>query len=93
VLVEKFRADLRALCTLIEDMTIENQVYFDAILDAGGINIPSLKDQVKDAQSDPVRRKQVHEQYSEMWAAVEASGNAALSQALLEDLPQTDKPN
>ena len=93
MLVEKFRADLRALCTLIEDMTIENQVYFDAILDAGGINIPSLKDQVKDAQSDPVRRKQVHEQYSEMWAAVEASGNAALSQALLEDLPQTDKPN
>jgi hypothetical protein len=93
MLVEKFKADLRALCTLIEDLQIQNFVYYDAILEVGGINLPALEDRVKEAHGDPVKRKQVHEMYSQMWEGLETSGNAALAQALLEDLPQTDKPN
>lgn len=93
MLVEKFRADLRAICMLIEDLQIQNFVYYDAILEVGGINLPALEDRVKEAQVDPARRKQVHEMYSQMWEGLEKSGNAALSQALLEDLPPTDKPN
>jgi hypothetical protein len=93
MLVEKFKADLRAICTLIEDVTIENEVYFDTILDAGDVDFQTLKDRVQAAQKDQERRKKVHQMYAEMWSALEVSGVAALFEGLLEDLPPNDTPN
>lgn len=84
---------LRQLCTLVENLAIENQVYFDAILESGSINLPNLEERVNEAQVDPEKRKQVHQMYSEMWKVVEDTGTAAFFEDLLKDLPPTDKPN
>ncbi len=93
MIVEKFKADLRALFTLVENLAIHNFVYFDTILEVGGINLPALEERVQEAQNNPARRQQVHEMYAEMWEGLEKSGNAALFEGILEDLPPTDKPN
>ena len=92
-LLEHFKETLRRICVHIEDLTIENQVCFDRILEVGGINLPDLKERVADAQNDPAKRKEVHEMYSEMWKSLEDSGLNAFFEGLLKDLPPTDKPN
>ncbi|MGB8029529.1 MAG: hypothetical protein WCF30_07665 [Terracidiphilus sp.] len=93
LLLEHFKDTLRKLCTEVENLTIENLVYFDAILESNAINVPTLKEQVAAALLDPKKRKEVHQMYSEMWKAVEDSGLDAFFQGLLQDLPPTDKPN
>lgn len=93
MLLDHFKDTLRKLCTHIENLTIENQVYFDAILERGGINLPTLEERLAEAQLDPEKRKEVHQMYSQMWQALEDDGLNAFFEGLLEDLPPTDKPN
>lgn len=90
---EHFKETLRRFGTVIEDLTIENQVYFAAILESSEINFPTLTEQVAEAKADPERRKQVHQMYSEMWQALEGDGIAAYGEGLLQDLPRTEKLN
>jgi hypothetical protein len=93
MLLDHFKETLRKICTLIEDLTIENQVYFDVILERGGINLPTLEERVVEARLDPKKRDEVHRMYSEMWQALEGGGLDAFFEALLRDLPPTDRPN
>lgn len=91
--LEQFKETLRRLCFEVENLAIENFVYFDAILESGTINIPTLQERVARAQQDPQRGNEVHQMYSEMWKAVEETGKDAFFEDLLKDLPPTDKPN
>lgn len=91
--LDHFRQTIRTLCTAVEDEAIENQVYWQIILDSGIISLPDLKQRVEDAQADPEKRAEVHEMYLEMWKALEETGTDAFFEDLLKDLPPTDKPN
>ncbi len=91
--LEHFKETLRKLCTEVENLTIENFVYYDAILESRSINLPALKERVAQAQLDPKRRKEVHQMYSEMWKAVDGTGTDAFFEDLLKNLPPSGKPN
>ncbi len=91
--LEQFKETLRRLCSLVEDLAIENMVHFDAIIESRTINFPELKERVAEAQADPEKRKEVHQMYWEMWKAVEDTGTDAFFEDLLKSLPPTDKPN
>jgi archaellum component FlaC len=91
--LEHLKETLRKLCMEVENLAIENTVYFDAILESRTINLPNLKERVAEAQLDPVKRKEVRQMYSEMWKAVEDSGTDAFFEGLLKDLPPTGEPN
>lgn len=91
--LEAFLEILRALCVEVENLSIENGVYFDTILESGTINLPTLKERVAAAQADPEKRKEARQVFSLMWKAIEDSGSAAIFEGLLNNLPPTDKPN
>lgn len=91
--IEEFKSILRRLCTEVENLTIENLVYFDAILESGTINLPALKERVAEALLDSERRKDAHQMYSEMWKAVEDTALYAFFEDQLNSLPPTDKLN
>jgi hypothetical protein len=93
ILLEHFKETLRQICVQVENQAIENRVYFDAILERGGINLPNLREKVVQAQADPAIRKEVHMMFSGMWKGLDESGIAAFGEGLLEDLPPTDTPN
>jgi hypothetical protein len=91
--LEQFKETLRRLCIEVENLAIENAVYFDTILASGIIPYEILKEMVAKGLLDEERRKVAHETYSEMWKAVEDSGTGAALEDLLNSLPPTDKPN
>jgi hypothetical protein len=91
--IDHFRQTIRMLCTAVEDEAIENQVYWQIILDSGIISLADLKQRVEDALQDPEKRAAAHKMYSEMWKALEDTGIDAFFEDLLKDLPPTDKPN
>ncbi len=91
--LEHFKQTLRKLCIEVENLSIENGVYFDAILESRTLNLPELKARVEEAQLDPEKRREIHEMYSEMWKAVEDTGTDAFFEGLLKDLPPSGKPN
>jgi hypothetical protein len=91
--LEAFREILRVLCVEVENLSIENSVYFDAILESRTVNLPTLKKRVAEAQADPVKRKEARQAFSPMWQAIEDSGTAAVCEDLLNNLLPTEKPN
>lgn len=84
---------MRKLCTEVEDQSIENAVYFDAILETGTISRADLRHRVKEALRDPKKRAEARKMYSEMWKAVDEAGEGAVFEDLIKNLPPTDKPN
>jgi hypothetical protein len=90
---EKIKLTLIQLFTMIEDSAIENDIYFDAILETNRINLPDLKRRVEEAQLDPERRKEVRARYSGMWQSIETLGIDACALELLRNLPPSEKPN
>jgi hypothetical protein len=91
--LELLRATLRQLFKEIEDAAIENDVYFDAILESGSINLPDLKERVTQAQADLEKRNEVQARFSEMRQAIETAGIHAYAEDLLQNLPPSGKPN
>lgn len=91
--LEAFREILRSLCVEVENLSIENSVYFDAILESRTISLPALREKVAQAQLDPGKRKEARQAFSGMWKAIEDSGSAAVFENLLDNLPPTGKPN
>jgi hypothetical protein len=91
--LETFREILRLLCIEVENLSIENSVCFDAILETGKINLPTLEQRVAEAQLDPAKRQEARQAFSGMWKAIEDSGTVAVFEDLLNNLPPTDKPN
>jgi len=91
--IEKLKQTLHQICTEIENQSIENDVYYEAILDSRSINLPDLKQRVDAAIADPERRKTAQQRYAEMRLAIsDAALNAAFSD-LLANLPENQKPN
>ena len=84
---------LRGFFRQVEDMAIENQLYFEIILDRCPLPAQTLRDKVKTAQDDPVRRLEVKKQFAAMWKAIESAGKSAFAEEHLnKDLP-SEKPN
>lgn len=78
----------------MENLAIENRFYFDLILSKNlNPSSDSLKEALARALADPVLRSEVHQQYAEMWKALEEAGTDAVFEDMLERLPPTDKPN
>jgi hypothetical protein len=91
--IEDFKDTLRKLCTQLENMAIENEVYSDLIINATLVSLDELKRLVNLALADPEKRKQIHGQFAEMWAALDQDGIAAFYEELLRDLPPSGKPS
>jgi hypothetical protein len=92
-LFERFKEIMRRVCTTIEDITIENTLYSELITEGRAISPEDLNGQVAKALLDPENRKAARELYSGLWKALDEVGADAYSEALLRDLPSTDKPN
>ncbi len=45
--LETFRQSLLKIIEALEDLSIENEVYYDTILDSGNINFPQLERDVE----------------------------------------------
>ena len=91
--LEDFKRILVQLCVEIENLSIENSVYFDAIIESGTISPLKLKEQVVEAQQNSVKREETRQRFSQMWEALQDSGTAAVFEDLLNNLPPTGKPN
>jgi len=89
--IEQFKETLQKLCTQLENMSIENEVYWDVIIHMSLIGLDDLKQLVNHALVDPEKRKQARMQFAEMWAALDRFGTAALYEELLRDLPPSGK--
>jgi hypothetical protein len=92
-LFERFRELMRSVCTAIEDLAIENTVYALAIADEELVSPVELKERVATALLDPDARAAARQAYSGLWKAFEGVGEQAYFEALLRDLPKTEKPN
>ena len=90
---DQLREVLRELFKRIEDSAIENDIYYDAILETNQINLPDLKRRVEEAQLDPEKREEIRARYSDMWQAIETLGIDASVLDLLRNLPPSEKPN
>ncbi|MGC2695360.1 MAG: hypothetical protein WA738_06170 [Candidatus Angelobacter sp.] len=90
---EHFKETMRKLCTELENLSIENSVYFDLILEARIISYEELKETAAKALLDPERRAEAHQNYSDMWKAVDEASSGAAFEEMLNSLPPTDKPN
>ena len=90
---DQLREVLRELFKRIEDSAIENDIYYDAILETNRINLPDLKRRVEEAQLDPEKRGEIRARYSDMWQAIETLGIDASDLDLLRNLPPSEKPN
>ncbi|WP_263352846.1 hypothetical protein [Acidicapsa acidisoli] len=88
-LYEQLREVIRRIITKIEDQTIENSVYALVIEQNGMISAEQLKGKVATALLEPAAR----EGHSGLWKALETIGEQAYFEALLRDLPKTDRPN
>jgi len=92
-LYEQLKEVLRRVFAKIEDQTIENTVYAVTIEESGIISAEELKERVAAALLEPENRKAAREGHSGLWKALETIGEQAYFEALLRDLPDTDKPN
>jgi hypothetical protein len=91
--LENFKGTLRKICAMIEDLSIENDVCH-GLINALMISTPQdLQAAIDQAIADPERRREVHDRYAEMWAALERDGVQAFGEDLLLRLPPTNKPN
>lgn len=93
VLFRQFKETLRQVCTTIEDITIENTLYAEIIREGFSISPEILRERVQKALSKPENRAAARKLYSKLWKALDEVGIDAYSEALLRDLPSTDKPN
>jgi hypothetical protein len=91
--IAKLKEHLHKLCTEVENLSIENAVYFDAVIESRTINIPDLNDQVAQALINPERRKTAQVQYAEMRQALSDTALDAVFADLLANLPKHQKPN
>jgi hypothetical protein len=91
--VEQFKETLRKLCTELENMSIENEVCSDLIINVGIVSLDELKRAVNRALADPEKRKEARKQFAEMWVALDQFGTAAFYEELLRDLPPSGKPS
>jgi hypothetical protein len=91
--IDHLRDTLRKLCTELENMSIINDAYWDLIAHTGIASHDDLKRLANQALDDPDKRKQAHEQFAEMWAALEKCGTDVWYEELLKDLPPSGKPN
>jgi hypothetical protein len=91
--LEAYKNSLARLCTAVEDLSIENEVYFEAILESRNINIPNLKRQVAEALIDPARREAAKERYQSLWQELSRVGTEAVFADLLGRLPKSDRSN
>lgn len=92
-LFERFKEIMRRVCTVIEDLTIENSVYALTITDKQLISPAELKEWVASALLNPESREAAHQAYSGLWKAFEEVGEQAYFEALLRDLPSKNRPN
>ncbi len=88
-----FEQALRKLYEEVENLAIENDVYYDAILESGNINLPQLKLDVEAAKANPEKRAEVRQRYADLWQAISRAGLQAEIDGLLRELPLSEKPN
>ncbi|MES2391616.1 MAG: hypothetical protein V4555_08250 [Acidobacteriota bacterium] len=88
----EYRAVLHKLCECLENISIESDACWNVAL-AHGATFYELQEAKQAALLDPQIRKQAREDYSAMWKALEASGEAAFFEDLLQSLPTPEKPN
>jgi len=84
---------LRKLCTELEDLWIEKEAYRNFILMMGTANFDYLDALKTGSLADPVIRSQTHEQFAEMWAALDEAGISAWYEDLLRQHPVRGKPS
>jgi hypothetical protein len=84
---------LRRFLSEIENLTIENQVYFDLILERCPLPHAQLRERVERAQQDQNIREETRKQYAQMWQSIEQAALAAFAEEHLSQTPTPDKPN
>ncbi|MGA9587414.1 MAG: hypothetical protein WBQ95_18935 [Terracidiphilus sp.] len=84
---------LRRFLFEVENLTIENRVYFDLILERCPLPHDQLRERVTHAQQDRSIRDETHKQYAQMWETIEQAALAAFAEEHLSQTPTPDKPN
>jgi len=90
--LEEFRAVLRKLVECVETTLIELEGCESLAL-AKGATHPEIAQAKQTAMADPEIRKQIRENYSGMWEALEKAGTDAFFEDLLQNLPPHGLPS
>ncbi|HSY34420.1 MAG TPA: hypothetical protein VK814_01590 [Acidobacteriaceae bacterium] len=91
--LEAFRQTLLKIIETVEDLAIENEVYYDAILESRNINLPQLKRDVDAAKTNPEKRAEVRQCYAEARQGISDAGIRAYAAHLFAALPKPEKLN
>jgi hypothetical protein len=84
---------LRRFLVEIENLAIENRVYFDLLLERSPVPHDRLRELVNHAQQDQNIRDETHQQYAQMWQSIEQAALSAFAEEHLSQTPMPDKPN
>jgi hypothetical protein len=91
--LDKFKAKLREFFHQIENLSIENSVYYELVLGNRTLTGANLHEMVQEALHDPQKRQKVLQQFSEMWMALDKIGTAAWIEEMMNSLPSSSTPN
>ena len=91
--IEDFRQTLFKIIETLEDLAIENDVYYDAILKSGKVNLPQLERDVSNARTNPEKRAEIRQRYAEARQGISDDGIRAYAAHLLANLPKPQRPN
>lgn len=91
--LEAFRQTLLKIIETLEDLAIENEAYYEAILESRNINLPQLKRDVDAAKTNPEKRAEVRQRYAEARQGISDGGIRAYASHLFATLPKPEKPN
>jgi hypothetical protein len=91
---EDLKESLHDVCIEIENLAIENLVYFLAIAQGQVISLSEVERRVADALADPKKRAEVREMYSEIWRVLERIGHRSSVNEMRDDgLMRVSWPN
>jgi hypothetical protein len=74
---DNFKLVLRGLCAEVENLSIENLVYFMIISENRLLPLTELEKRVAEALVDPARRLEAHRMHQGLWQALEDAGSDA----------------
>jgi hypothetical protein len=89
---EAYKTSLRGLTEQFDILLVEKDACERLAL-ARGATYTEIEDAKQIALDDPEIRQQFREHYAEMWKALDDAGQDASAEEILEQLPNTEKPN
>jgi hypothetical protein len=90
---EDFRGKMREFFCAVSDMAIENDIYFDMLVERCSINPDSLRKMVKAAQASPQKQEEIRQRFAEMWKVIEGASVDSLVEEERDKLPLPKKPS